>query len=258
MPTRSTAVPRRKAAAVPAGISLAEVAYQGLLEGIRRGDFRPGDPVREQHVTDWLKISRTPVRDAMRRLEAEGYLVHERHRGAVVATLDDQAVTELYALREVLEGAAAVMAVRHASEFEVAQLEQLIDDSSRVRDPKVLIEYQRNINDLVHRMARNRYLVKTMRMLRETLFLVGTVVTVMPDRPATLLREHRAMLAALKKRDARKAGQVMRGHVRSALHSRLQLRAGVNSGNYPYVPFPAATARAEVNPKSKPKNRKRK
>jgi len=253
MPARSKPAAMRKAAA-PAGVSLAEVAYQGLLEGIRRGDFRPGDPVREQHVTDWLKVSRTPVRDAMRRLEAEGYLVHERHRGAVVATLDDQAVTELYALREALEGAAAVMAVRHASELEIAQLETLIDESSRVRDPKVLIEYQRNINDLIHRMARNRYLVKTMRMLRETLFLVGTVVTVMPDRPATLLREHRAMLAALKKRDARKAEQVMRGHVRSALQSRLQLRAGVNGGDYPYVPFPAAAARAEANPK----NRKRK
>lgn len=254
MPARSTGPTRRRVAVPPAGVSLAEVAYQGLLEGIRRGDLRPGDSVREQHVTDWLKVSRTPVRDAMRRLEAEGYLVHERHRGAVVATLDDQAVTELYALREVLEGAAAVMAVRHASELEIAQLERLIDESSRVRDPKMLIEYQRNINDLIHRMARNRYLVKTMRMLRETLFLVGTVVTVMPDRPATLLREHRAMLAALKKRDARRAEQVMRGHVRSALQSRLQLRAGANGGNYPYVPFPSATERVDA----KPQKRKRK
>lgn len=254
MPARtekSPAARKRRAAAAPAGVSLAEVAYQGLLEGIRRGDFRPGDPVREQHVTDWLKISRTPVRDAMRRLEAEGYLVHERHRGAVVATLDDQAVTELYALREVLEGAAAVMAVRHASDLEVGRLERLIDESANVRDPKVLIEYQRNINDQIHRMARNRYLVKTMRMLRETLFLVGTVVTVMPDRPSTLLREHRAMLAALKRRDARKAEQVMRGHVRSALQSRLQLRAGSAGNNYPYVPFPAATVRAEAKPQKR-------
>lgn len=251
MPASSKLTATLKAAAPPAGVSLSEVAYRGLLEGIRRGDFRPGDPVREQHVTDWLKISRTPVRDAMRRLEAEGYLVHERHRGAVVATLDDQAVTELYELREVLEGAAAVMAVRHASEFEIAQLEQLVDASSRVSDPKVLIEYQRNINDLIHRMARNRYLVKTMRMLRETLFLVGTVVTVMPGRPATLLREHREMLAALKKRDARKAEQAMRGHVRSALQSRLQLRAGAAGADHPYVPFPAATARAGIR-KRKP------
>lgn len=244
---RIQAAPRRKAPAAATGVSLAEVAYRGLIEGIRRGDLRSGDPVREQHVTDWLKISRTPVRDAMRRLEAEGYLVHERHRGAVVATLDDQAVTELYALREVLEGAAAVMAVRHASELEIGQFERLVADSAKQRDPKVLIEYQRRINDLIHRMARNRYLVKSMRMLRETLFLVGTVVTVMPDRPATLLREHRAMLAALKKRDARRAEQVMRGHVRSALQSRLQLRAGAAGADYPYVPFPAATARAGMH-----------
>lgn len=233
--------PKRKSAARPPvrrGTGLGEVAYNGLLEGIRRGDFRPGEPIREEHVTAWLKVSRTPVRDAMRRLEAEGYLVHERHRGAVVATLDDQAVTELYALREVLEGAAAAMAARHASDLEIRQLEQLIDDSARIRDPKVLIEYQRRINDLIHQAARNRYLIKTMRKLRETLFLVGTVVTVMPNRPATLLREHREILAAIKKRDAHKAEKVMRGHVCSALQSRLQLRAGAAGTDYPYVPFP--------------------
>jgi DNA-binding GntR family transcriptional regulator len=223
---------------------LGEIAYNGLLEGIRRGDFRPGEPIREQHVTEWLKISRTPVRDAMRRLEAEGYLVHERHRGAVVANLDDQAVTELYALREVLEGAAAAMAARHASDFEVRQLEQLIDESARKKDPEVLIEYQRRITDLIHQAARNRYLIKTMRKLRETLFLLGSVVTVMPNRPATLLREHREILAAIKKRDSRRAEKAMRNHVRSALQSRLQMRASPAATDYPYVPFPRNNGRA--------------
>lgn len=244
--TSKSAASRKKPAGKPParrGTGLGEVAYNGLLEGIRRGDFRPGEPIREEHVTAWLKISRTPVRDAMRRLEAEGYLVHERHRGAVVATLDDQAVTELYALREVLEGAAAAMAARHASDLEIRQLEQLIDDSARAKDPKVLIEYQRRINDLIHQAARNRYLIKAMRKLRETLFLVGTVVTVMPNRPAMLLREHREILAAIKKRDARKAEKVMRSHVCSALQSRLQLRAGAAGTDYPYVPFPRSNGK---------------
>jgi len=226
------------------GTGLGEVAYNGLLEGIRRGDFRPGEPIREQHITTWLKVSRTPVRDAMRRLEAEGYLVHERHRGAVVATLDDQAVIELYALREVLEGAAAAMAARNASDLEIRQLEQLIDESAHAKDPKVLIEYQYRINNLIHQASRNRYLVKAMHRLRETQFLVGSVVTVMPNRPATLLREHREILAAIKKRDARKAGKVMREHVCSALQSRLQMRASEAEEDYPYVPFPRNNGRA--------------
>jgi len=238
---------RKKPSGIPPArrsTGLGEVVYNGLLEGIRRGDFRPGEPVREQHVTTWLKVSRTPVRDAMRRLEAEGYLVHERHRGAVVATLDDQAVIELYALREVLEGAAAAMAARYASDLEIRQLEQLIDESARMKDPKELIEYQRRINDLIHQAARNRYLVKTMRKLRETLFLVGSVVTVMPNRPATLLREHREILAAIKKRDSNKAEKVMRDHVCSALQCRLQMRASTTATEYPYVPFPRNKGRA--------------
>jgi len=246
MPSRRTSSKPKSAgkSSVRSGIGLGEVAYNGLLEGIRRGDYRPGEPIREQHVTDWLKISRTPVRDAMRRLEVEGYLVHERHRGAVVATLDNQAVTELYALREVLEGAAAAMAARNANELEIGQLEQLIDESSRVKDPKVLIKYQYHINNLIHQASRNRYLVKAMQRLRETQYLVGGVVTVMPNRPATLLREHREILAAIKKRDARKAEKIMREHVRSALQSRLQMRASAAEEDYPYVPFPRNNGRA--------------
>jgi len=232
------------------GLGLAEVAYQGLIEGIRRGFFLPGEPIREHRVTGWLKISRTPVRDAMRRLEAEGFLIHERNRGVVVATLDDEAVIELYALREVLEGAAAVMAVRNAKEAEITQLEQLVNESARHREPEVLIKFQRRINDLIHQMARNRFLVKTMRKLRETMFLVGTVATVMPDRPATLLREHRQILDALKKRDAVRADKVIRAHVRSALESHLRRRASSASSDFPHVPFPPATAGARV-PKPK-------
>jgi len=229
---------------------LAELAYNGLLEGIRQGRFLPGEPIREHRVTAWLNISRTPVRDAMRRLEAEGFLIHERNRGVVVATLEDEAVIELYTLREVLECAAVRMAVRNANEGEIVQLGQLVSESSKYQDPRVLIKFQRRINDLIHQMARNRFLVKTMRRLRETMFLVGTVATVMPDRPATLLREHRQLLDAIKKRDEKKAEKVMRAHVRSALESHLKLRASSEDADYPYVPFPA-TAEKVRTPKPK-------
>ena len=239
----------RKSSAKPTATSsfgLAELAYNGLLEGIRQGRFLPGEPIREHRVTAWLNISRTPVRDAMRRLEAEGFLIHERNRGVVVATLEDEAVIELYTLREVLECAAVRMAVRNANEGEIVQLEQLVSESSKHQDPRVLIKFQRRINDLIHQMARNRFLVKTMRRLRETMFLVGTVATVMPDRPATLLREHRQILDAIKRRDSKKAEKVMREHVHSALESHLKLRASSEGADYPYVPFPAAAARVRT------------
>ena len=80
----------------------------------------------ETEIAAWLEMSRTPVRDAMRRLETDGLLVHEPHLGVVIATLDHRAVVELYAMREVLEGTAAGLAARHASEPDLAQLAELI------------------------------------------------------------------------------------------------------------------------------------
>src|SRR3954467_2886010 len=106
--------------------SLGELAYLKLHAAIQAGTFEPGKRMMETEVADWLKMSRTPARDAMRRLENEGLLVHEPRQGLVIARLDHSAVMELYAMREVLEGTAARLAARHASEFEVAQLLELV------------------------------------------------------------------------------------------------------------------------------------
>ena len=94
--------------------SLGEYAYERLRTHIREGALPPGTRVREAEVAGQLGISRTPVREALRRLEADGFLTFEPHRGMVVVQLDHQSVMELYAMREALEGTAAGLAAQHA------------------------------------------------------------------------------------------------------------------------------------------------
>ena len=104
-----------------------EHVYRRLRDAIQQGEFKSGHRVMEIEVADWLKVSRTPVRDAIRRLESEGMLEHEPRTGLVVARLDRQAVMELYVMRETLEGTAARLCARHASDMEIQDLVDLIE-----------------------------------------------------------------------------------------------------------------------------------
>ena len=93
-------------------ISLVEMAFQRLRQDIQEGRLPPGARIVEQEIAERLEISRTPVREALRRLEEAGLIMQAPHRGLVVGSLDAQAVSELYEMREALEGAAAEMAAR--------------------------------------------------------------------------------------------------------------------------------------------------
>ena len=84
---------------------LGDVAYAAIRDAIVADELKPGDRVSEYKVAEWLKISRTPAREGLRRLEAEGFLTAVPRRGLVVSSVDDDAIYELYAAREVLEGA---------------------------------------------------------------------------------------------------------------------------------------------------------
>ena len=99
----------------PSSALRGEFAYAQLRADIRGGKLMPGDRLRETEIADRLNVSRTPVREALKRLESEGLVVFSQPRGMTVAELAPGQVLELYAMREVLEGAAARFAAEHAS-----------------------------------------------------------------------------------------------------------------------------------------------
>src|SRR6476660_7619090 len=100
--------------------------YELLLTAIEDGTLPPGSRLRETDLALRFGISRTPAREAWKRLEAQGLVSHQAHHGAVVAELDYGEITELYALREVLEGTAARLAAAHATGAEIEILERMI------------------------------------------------------------------------------------------------------------------------------------
>src|SRR6266850_8399395 len=105
--------------------SRAEFVYESLRDAISDGRIAGGERVREEEVARNLGVSRTPVREALQRLQQRGLLVVGAGRGLVVAELRHDQVVELYAMREVLEGSAARFAAQRATEAEIAHLTRL-------------------------------------------------------------------------------------------------------------------------------------
>ncbi len=102
-------------------------AYDSIFSAIQSGHLRPGSRVREAELTERLGMSRTSLREALQRLESEGLLRLESHRGIVISRLDRQGIVELFTAREWGEGSAAALAARNASEAEVATLHQILE-----------------------------------------------------------------------------------------------------------------------------------
>lgn len=202
----------------------AQLAYQRLLEAIQQGQLTSGTRLRESDVAQWLQISRTPVREAMRRLEAEGLLSHLPHVGVVVTEIDPEMVTELYAMREVLEGTAAGLAAQHASPAEIHLLQELVKaEKSLVHEPAQLMRQNREFHDIIYRSAHNRYLLKTLNALHDSLVLLGKTTLGSKSRAATAHAQHLGIVKAIAARDQPLAQELMRDHIRGAYHERLNL-----------------------------------
>lgn len=203
--------------------SRGEHAYRCLRDAIQSSQIKPGERVMEVEVAEWLKLSRTPVRDAIRRLENEGILVHEPRIGLVVATLDRQAVMELYVMREVLEGTAARLCARHASDMEVQNLIDLVASERQLEgDHNALADHNRRFHDAIHRGAHNRYLEKSLAAVNDSMWLLGRPLMLLPERAKTALMEHSTLAEAIHRRDPEKAEEAARSHVNAAQRERLK------------------------------------
>jgi len=180
--------------------------------------------MREVEIAQWLGISRTPVREALARLVSEGLAVNDAQRGMVIAELDQRAVGELYIMRETLEGTAARLAAQHASELEIALLCEIVEREARIgNDAAQQAKNNRAFHEALYQSAHNRYLNKTLGTLHESLALLGQTTLALPGRSDTAIKEHKAIVNAIKRRDPDKAEAAARAHIRAAYQSRLQL-----------------------------------
>jgi DNA-binding GntR family transcriptional regulator len=200
-------------------------AYDRLLEDIRLGALPPGARLREVELAERLGISRTPVREAIRRLEADGLVEHLPRQGASLRRLGYAEVMELYEMRAVLEGTAARLAARAASDLELRELSEINAEMTASRLPFETARLNRQFHAALINAAKNRYLQRAIGAMARTLLILGPSTLHDPARSQSAAQEHDALLQALHARDGAQAEALMRAHIEAAHRIRLrQLR----------------------------------
>jgi DNA-binding GntR family transcriptional regulator len=206
------------------GVPLGESVFRSLCQAIHDGTYRPGDRLREEEVAGRLQVSRTPVREAFGRLLTKGFVEPAGARGLVVRGLSAAEVMELYALREILEGAAARLASLQASQSEIDDLVDLeAAFEAHASDPAAMARLNRMFHEAIFRSAHNRYLNSALQNLQDFIALLGPTTFGVDGRPPAAADEHRALVAAIVARRPDEAEALARGHIREALRARMKL-----------------------------------
>lgn len=197
--------------------------YQQLVLGFQQSTIKPGDYLREQALAKEFCVSRTPVREALRKLEVEGLVESEPRLGMRVRTLVYAEVIELYEVREVHERAVARLAALKATEIELEELVVLQEELEDAKnDPAVMAPLNLLFHVALLRMAKNRFLTRAVESMQRTLLLLGPSTLADPKRAAIAIEEHRQLIKALQNRDADKAECIISEHLRNAQRSRIR------------------------------------
>lgn len=197
--------------------------YDQLRNAIQEGRYARGARIREEVIARDLGVSRTPVREALSRLQASGML-EIGPGGLAVAQFSRRQIIELYVLREILEGAAARFAAQHASPTEMADLDRLMETFAKFHnDPRRLAQVNRELHSSIYESAHNRYLTRTLHELQDSLALLQNTTFTVPGRPQQASIEHARIIDAIKRRDPDEAEAAARDHIRSAHEARLMM-----------------------------------
>lgn len=200
-------------------------AYSMILAAIEAGVYRPGDRLVESELAERFGVSRTPVREALQRLETQQMLVRDG-RSLIVASLDHHQLAELYVVRTELEALAARLAARHASAEEVRVLQQLhAEDLKMAGDPEALARANKRFHRQIHFASHNRYLVQQLDLVHRSMALMASTSLAAEGRSVAALNEHKLIVDAIAAGDGDAADRALRQHISKAWETRLRLEA---------------------------------
>jgi DNA-binding GntR family transcriptional regulator len=199
--------------------NLRDQTYDIIKNMIILRDIEPGKKINEEQIAKEIRVSRTPIREALCRLENEGIVKIIPRRGAFVADLTETNVREILLIREVLEGLVARLASENMDEKTLEKLRKALEKVSAIPEKdRELINYTRSeveFHSLLLGASNNRMLKNMMEIVNAHLQIIRLRTVVLPERALKTVNEHHQILKAIEKRDADAAEELMRKHVRS-------------------------------------------
>lgn len=201
-----------------AGPLLVDQAYEAIKSSIHDLTFKPGDSLVESQLARQMETSKTPIREALMRLERTGLVENLPHRGYRVAALSEADVRSILDIRAVLEALAARMACEHATGEELEDLRELIAEIVEEKSRGNLFrmsELGHQFHTRVCAYSHDRRLVEMISILNEQFELVRKISANVTGRIPHSVEEHSAILEALLERDGERASLLMNEHLHS-------------------------------------------
>jgi DNA-binding GntR family transcriptional regulator len=197
-----------------------KMAYEKIKEAIQTFRFLPNQALIEGELAAQLGISKTPVRDALMRLEKEGLVTRVPFKGTYVTDISNQDMADLYMISIALEGLAIQLATDSLTEEDFRQLDELIqahEKALKTKDVLNGLRYNREFHSIIINRSANPHLVTNLAWLDAHLNRYRLLSIAQGFRSEKTIPEHAKILEALKERDARKAEEAMRSHLESAM-----------------------------------------
>ena len=203
-------------------------AYDLILDAIDQGLYKPGDRLVESELAERFGVSRTPIREALQRLETQSLLTRDG-RSLIVASLDHAQMAELYTVRQELEGLAAKLAAKHAADEEIQVLREMVEaDRALLADPEALARANRRFHHQIHLASHNRFLVQQLDLVYRSMALMARTSLAAAGRGEKALAEHDSIVDAIAARDGDRAAQALKDHLSIAFVVRLKEEAERN------------------------------
>lgn len=202
---------------------LALSPFEILINAIEKGELLPGERLQETRLAQQFGLSRTPIREALHRLEALGLVEPGPQRGLMIAQISYERLRQLFAVREGLERLAMELAVASASAEELELLQDMVEVEKMLTDSRKLHDHNRLFHRQIYRATHNPYLNEMLENLRIHLSLLRGTTYESTERTEEARREHQAIVEALVRRDKDAAQEVACQHIRNGYRARLSM-----------------------------------
>jgi len=202
--------------ALPDRKSLGDHVFENLKQAIIRGEVAPGDRLVESRIAGVLDISRTPVREAIHKLEREGLLRKLPHGGFTVVHLSREDIEETFGIRCVLESYAARLAALNHREEDLIPLEEKIREFQACLTkgrPEELPRINTEFHNFFYALSRSPKLIKLINDLRDQIYRFRRILLKMDNMARTSNEDHRNMLEAIRQRDVDRVENLVKEHI---------------------------------------------
>lgn len=204
---------------------LREVVFETLREAIINGTLKPGERMMEIQLAEQLGVSRTPVREAIRKLELEGFVVMIPRKGAYVAGISLKDIADVFEVRAAMEALAAGLAAERITAEELEEMERLlvrIGEHIEANRLEEVVEMDTLFHEALYKVSRNLKLEQILQNLREQIQRFRSTSLAFPGRMKEALEEHKKIVEAISDRNTALAQQLAQEHIENAENSMLE------------------------------------